>query len=91
MAMLMTRVHVDDYETWKSMFDEGRSTVRERAKGHRVCRAVEDPNELFVSVEFDSVEDAKEARERLIASGALERVAVANGPTIAEEAESLSY
>jgi histidinol-phosphate/aromatic aminotransferase/cobyric acid decarboxylase-like protein len=91
MALMLARIQVDDYDAWKEMFDSGRETVREHAKGHRIVRGVEDPNELFIQVEFPSVEDAHAARERLLASGMMDRVAVQNGPTVAELAETIQY
>jgi hypothetical protein len=44
-----------------------------------------------VRVEFDSVEDARAFRDRLLASGALDNVNVKTPPTIAEVAEETSY
>ena len=91
MPAMFTKIHVEDYEAWKPIFDSGRSTIRAAAKGHRLYRSVEDPNDVFVAVDFDSVEDARAARERLLASGMLERVDAKVAPTIVEEAEALAY
>jgi hypothetical protein len=52
---------------------------------------VEEPNEVFIQVEFASAEDAHTACERLLASGVLDRVAVKAGPAVAEEAETVDY
>ena len=46
---------------------------------------------MTISVEFASPEDANTARERVLASGVLERVTVKSPPTIVEEAETLVY
>ena len=46
---------------------------------------------MFVSVEFTSLDQATAARERLLASGVLDRVTVVAGPTIVEEAEAVVY
>jgi hypothetical protein len=91
MAFMLTRVHVDDYDAWKPMFDSDPPGVRKSAKGHRLFRSVEDPNEVFVQVEFASSEDARAAHQRLLASGVLERVTVKSEPTVAEEAETVAY
>lgn len=91
MAFMLTRVHVNDYETWKPMFDEDPAGARGRAKSHRILRSAEDPNDLFIQVEFASPEDAIAARERLLASGVLDRVEVQAGPAVAEEAETVTY
>ena len=91
MAHMMTRIKVEDYDVWKQMFDSDQFGVRKSAKGHRILRSVEDPNELSVSVEFSSTDDANAARERLLASGVLDRVTIKSGPAVAEEAETLVY
>jgi hypothetical protein len=90
-AFMLTRIQVDDYEAWKPIFDSDPPGARKAAKGHRLLRSSEEPNDVFVQVEFDSPEDAKAARERLLASGVLERVTVKAGPTVAEEAETVAY
>jgi hypothetical protein len=91
MALMLTRIEVDDYDAWKSMFDEDQSGVRKDAEGYRIARSVENPNELFIQVEFPSSEKAKSARERLLASGVLERFPGRTGPTIVDVAEKVSY
>ena len=91
MAFMLTRVKVGNYDEWKPMFDSDPAGARESAKGHRVLRSTEDPNEVFIQVEFDSAEDAEAGRERLRSSGILERVDVQNGPTIVELADAATY
>jgi hypothetical protein len=56
-----------------------------------VWRDSDNPNELFVMVEFASVDDARTFRERLLASGALDRSTVKAGPTVIEHIESVTY
>ena len=91
MAFMLTRIQVDDYETWKRIFDADPPGARKAATGHRILRGLQEPNEVFVQVEFASSEDANAARERLLASGALDRVTLKAGPTVAEEAETVQY
>jgi hypothetical protein len=91
MAVMHTRVQVEDYEAWKERFDTDPVGARKAAKGHRLFRNVEDPNDVLISVEFVSAEDARAARETLVASGVLDRVTVKNGPTITDEAETVVY
>ena len=69
MAFMLTRIQVNDYDAWKPMFDSDPPGARNAAKGHRILRSVNDPNEVFVQVEFASSDDANAARERLLASG----------------------
>ena len=71
MAFILTRINVGDYERWKPMFDQDTPGARAGAKGHRLLRSVENPNEVFVLVEFDSTEEANVGREKLLASGVL--------------------
>jgi hypothetical protein len=52
-----------------------------------VFRAVDDPNEVIVRVEFPSEESAAEGRRRLVESGVLERFGVSHGPTLIDPAD----
>jgi hypothetical protein len=88
---MLTRIRVDDYDAWKPTFDSDPAGARKEAKGHRILRSAEDPNEVFIQVEFASPEEAAAARERLVSSGVLERVSVTSGPALAEEAETVAY
>jgi hypothetical protein len=45
---------------------------------------------VFIQVEFGAVEDAREGREKLLASGVLDRFSDKYGPTVVEEAETVS-
>ena len=91
MAVMMTRIHVDDFDTWKAMFDEDQPGARAAATGHRLFRTAEDPNEVSIAVEFESTADAEAARAKLVASGVLERVRLRVPPTIVELAEAKTY
>jgi hypothetical protein len=90
MAFILTRIDVGDYETWKPMFDQDQPGARAASRGWHVFRSVDDPSQVFVQVEFGSVEEAREARERLLSSGVLDRFADKYGPTIVEETETVS-
>ena len=89
MAFILTRINVGDFDTWKPMFDQDRPGARAASKGWRLFRSVDDPGQVFIQVEFGSVEEAKESREKLLASGVLDRFSDKYGPTIVEEAESV--
>jgi hypothetical protein len=91
MAFIVTRINVGDYDTWKPMFDKDEPGARRSAKGHRVLRSVDNPNEVFVVVEFSSLGEAQIAREKLVASGVLDRFADKDAPKVVEEAESVGY
>jgi hypothetical protein len=91
---MLLHFEVDDYDTWKPMFDADPVGRRDAgATSHIVSRAVDNPNEAFIRVEFPTVEQAKAFREKLVASGAFERsgMRVKTGPTVAEVADSVTY
>ena len=91
MPTMLTRIKVGNFEEWKAMFDSDPPRAREHATGWRILRGVEDPNEVFVQVEFPSAELALDARCRLLESGVLERVReVVAAPTLTEEADAVS-
>jgi hypothetical protein len=91
MAFILTRINVDDYERWKPMFDQGTPGTRAEAKGHRILRNAQEPSEVFVMVEFDSAAEAQAGREKLLASGVLDRFEDKTEPKILEEAEQVNY
>jgi hypothetical protein len=85
-AYIITRIQTGDYDTWRPMFDQDRPRAREKATAQHVLRSVDDPNEVFVFLEFDSLEDASESRQRLLESGVLDRFEDKHGPNVLEEA-----
>jgi histidinol-phosphate/aromatic aminotransferase/cobyric acid decarboxylase-like protein len=85
-ASIITRIQTGDYEAWRPLFDQDRPRAREKATAQRVFRGVDDPDHVFVLVEFDSVDDANEARDRLLESGVLDRFQDTHGPNVVEEA-----
>jgi hypothetical protein len=92
MAVVMAKLEVDDYDAWKSgTFDRDPAGRNSSAKGHRIFRDTEGSNELIVAVEFDTSAAAREFRERLKASGALDQVQLADPPRIYNEVEALAY
>ena len=85
-AFIITRIQVGDYDSWKPMFDQDRPQAREKAKVQRIFRDVDDPNNVFIFLEFASVDDANEARLRLVESGVLDRFEDKHGPNVVQEA-----
>jgi hypothetical protein len=90
MTYILTRIDVGNYDEWKPQFDKDLPRAREAASGWRIFRNVDNPNEVFIQVEFASAEDAATGRERLLASRVLDRFADKTGPTVVEEAEAFS-
>jgi hypothetical protein len=91
MAFILGVFDTGDYDAWKQMFDSDPAGRKQAATRHRVFRSVDNPNEVFVGVEFASVDDANSFRERLLASGALDNVTVEKGPTVAELVDETAY
>jgi hypothetical protein len=91
MAFMVHHLKVHDFDTWKQFFDEDPVGRKQAAKGHSMLRSVDNPDEVFTRVEFDSVEDAKSFRDRLVASGVLDRTTVLEQPTIVELVENITY
>jgi len=84
-AFILTRIQTGDYDTWRPLFDQDRPKAREKARVQRVFRRVDDPNHVFVFLEFESAEDAQEAQRRLEESGVLNRFDDVQGPNLLEE------
>ena len=91
MAFMVHHLRVDDFDTWKTFFDADPVGRKQAARGHVMSRGVDDPNEVFTRVEFDSVEDARSFRDRLVASGALDTATVLTAPTVVELVENITY
>jgi hypothetical protein len=87
-AFIITRIQVGDYDTWREMFDQDRPQAREKATVKRVFRKVDDPNHVFIFLEFASLDDANESRDRLLQSGVLDRFDDKHGPNVVQEAEA---
>jgi hypothetical protein len=85
-AFIFTRIQTGDYDTWKPMFDQDRPQAREKATVQRVFRSFDDPNHVFIFLEFESLEDANEARRRLVESRVLDRFEDKHGPNVVQEA-----
>ncbi len=85
-AFIITRIQVGDYETWRPMFDQDRPRAREKARAQRVFRCADDPHHVFVFLEFSSLGEANEARDRLVQSRVLDRFEDVHGPNVVQEA-----
>jgi hypothetical protein len=85
-SFVITRIQTGNYDVWRPMFDQDRPRAREKATTQRVLRSVDDPNEVFIYLEFESTDDATEASRRLLESGVLDRFEDKHGPNVLEEA-----
>jgi hypothetical protein len=84
MAYFIPRIKVPDYDAWKPNFDADDPGARRDGKSHRILRGVDDPSDVYILVEFASAEAAREGRERLLASGVLNRFPEHSGPIVVD-------
>jgi hypothetical protein len=85
-AFTITRIQTGDYDRWRPMFDQDQPRAREKALLQRVLQSADDPNEVFVYLGYQSLEDAIEARDRPVSSGVLHRFDDVHGPTVLVDA-----
>ena len=91
MAFLFLIFDLQNYEAWKELFDSDPVDRKQVANSHQIYRAVDNPNEVFLGVQYPSVEDAKAFREKLLEAGVLDRFPPKLGPTVVELAEEVTY
>ena len=80
-----------DFDAWKQRFDSDPLGRRQVAKGHMIFRSVDDPNLLFVRIEFDSAEEARSFAEKVRGSDVLANLSPIVPPTVIELADQVSY
>jgi hypothetical protein len=80
-----------DFDAWKQGFDSDPLGRKAAAKGHTVMRGVENPNEIFLRVEFDSADDARSFGEKVRSSTVMANVTVKIPPTVTELVERTDY
>ena len=86
-AFIITRIQTGDYDRWRPMFDQDQPRAREKAVVQRVLRSTDDGNEVFIYLEYSNLEDAEEARDRLVSSGVLDRFDDTHGPNVLVDAD----
>jgi hypothetical protein len=85
-AFIITRIQTGDYDRWRPMFDQDQPRAREKAVKQRVLQSADDGNEVFIYLEYANLEDANEARDRLLSSGVLDRFDDTHGPNVLVDA-----
>jgi hypothetical protein len=80
-----------DFDAFKRQFDSDPLGRKQVAKGHTMMRGVENPNEIFLRIEFDSADDARTFREKVVSSPVLDNVSVKVPPTVTELADQSNY
>jgi hypothetical protein len=80
-----------DFDAFKQQFDSDPLGRKQVAKGHTMLRGIENPNEIFVRIEFDSADDARTFQDKVRNSDVLQNVTVKVPPTVAEMADQATY
>ena len=80
-----------DFDAFKQRFDSDPLGRRQAAKGHTMLRGVDNPNEIFLRIEFGSVEEAKAFRDKVRGSDVLQNLTVKVPPTVTEMADQATY
>jgi hypothetical protein len=80
-----------DFETWKQGFDSDPLGRKQVAKGHTLLRGIDNPNEIFLRIEFDSAEEAKTFQDKVRSSDVLQNVTVKVPPTAVELVDQTDY
>jgi hypothetical protein len=95
MAFTLVHFEVDDYDAWKrERFDQDPAGRKQGGRSHVISRGVIDPDQVFVRVEFGSIEEAGAFRERLmhvLQIGNMEGITVKMPPTVVEVVDSAEY
>jgi len=76
-----------DFDAFKRQFDEDPLGRKQAAKGHTLLRGVDNPNEVFVRIEFATAEEARSFAEKVRNSAVLQNMTVKVPPTATELAD----
>jgi hypothetical protein len=87
----LTGVLEGDFDAFKQQFDADPLGRKQLAKGHTILRGVDNPNEIFVRVEFGSVEDAQSFQEKVLGSDMFRDVTIKLPPTVTELVDQATY
>jgi hypothetical protein len=92
--LLLIRVRVADYAKWKSIFDERQSSrTQHGGKRHWIYRSADDGNDVAISIEFPTADQAKAYAADPGLREAMSRAGVSGQPEFAylEETEAKTY
>jgi heme-degrading monooxygenase HmoA len=91
MAVAIVGAYEGDFDAFKQRFEADPLGRKQVAKGHTLLRSVDNPNQFFVRVDFDSADDAKEFAEKVRGSDVMEGFELRLPPTVAEVADQATY
>jgi heme-degrading monooxygenase HmoA len=83
MAHFLVHHKVEDYKSWKSVFD-AHSSLRSEAGslGGKIFRSTNDPNEVFTLLEWDSLANAQKFAQSDNIKEAMKKAGVVGMPAI---------
>jgi hypothetical protein len=80
-----------NFDAFKEQFDSDPLGRKQAARGHTLLRGVDNPDEMFLRVEFDSAEEARSFQQKVRGSDVLQHVTVKVPPTVTELADQATY
>ena len=83
MAYILVRHNVEDYSKWKPVFDK-HSNLRSKngSKGGKVFQSADNPDEVFVLLEWDSLDNARNFAQSDNLKEAMQEAGVVGMPDI---------
>lgn len=83
MAIVTIRHNVADYQKWKTVYDEGKSMIKSNGgKRQTLYKNVDNPNELIVVTEVESLDSARKLVQSDDLKNAMHNAGVVGAPTI---------
>ncbi len=83
MAHMLVRHTVENYARWKPVFDQQAGTREEAgSKGGFIFRNAEDPNDIFILLEWESLESARKFFQSPSVGEVMEEAGVAGEPEV---------
>ena len=83
MPALLVRHKVQDYATWKPIFDEhGTTRQASGSRGSRLFRSASDPNELVILFDWDELDNARQFAQSDDLRETMQRAGVTDHPDI---------
>jgi hypothetical protein len=91
MTAFIVGVFEGDVDTWKERFLSDPLGRKQVAKGHTLLRSADNPNQVFVRLEFADIEGAKAFAEKVRGSDVLGGLTQIVPPTAAELLDKADY
>jgi len=83
MAHILVRQNVEDYGKWKPAFDAHQSFRSENgSKGGKVFQSANDPNEVFVLLEWENIESLRKFSQSEGLKEAMKEAGVVGMPNV---------